>query len=55
MPQDWWSWTDTGVLVPLGICEDFNAADEKAPGNSHWLFNRDTLTEFKQEIERELQ
>jgi len=57
MPQDYWAWTDTGKLIPLGICEDFDEASEradaKAPSN-HWIFNRQGLEEFKAEILREL-
>lgn len=57
MPQDYWAWTDEGKLIPLGICEDFDEASEradtKAPSN-HWIFSRQGLEEFKAEILREL-
>jgi hypothetical protein len=54
MPQDYWAWTDDGKLVPLGLCEDFNEASEKEPGNTHWVFSRQGLEEFRVELDREL-
>ena len=45
------------ALVPLGVCDDFDEAFEKAETkcpNSHWVFSRYGLEEFKSEILREL-
>lgn len=53
MPQDWFAFADDKV-VPLGICEDFDDADSKAPGQTHWLFSRDTLLEFVQQAQEAL-
>ena len=57
MPEDYWAWSDNGSLVPLGVCEDFTAAfdvaDEKVP-TYHWVFSRQGLEEFKEEVLREL-
>lgn len=59
MPQDFWSWQDTGKLVPLGICDGYDVAFERADqlagvGCSHWVFSRAGLEEFQQELHREL-
>ena len=57
MPQNYWAWGDDGALVPLGVCdgvdEAFVKADTKCP-NSHWVFSRTGLEDFKAEILREL-
>ena len=53
MPQDYWAWTDE-ELVPLGICQDFDEAYEREPPNTHWIFTRQGLEEFYEEIKREL-
>ncbi len=57
MPQDFWAWTASGKLVPLGVFEDYNEAferaDARAPG-SHWVFSREGLEEFRVEVLREL-
>lgn len=54
MPQDWWAWSDD-KLVPLGVCDGFDEADEKAPERTHWLFNRATLEDMVDKAARELQ
>ena len=57
MPQDYWAWADSGGLIPLGVCDDFDEAFEKAETkgpNSHWVFSRQGLEEFKSEVLREL-
>ena len=57
VPQDYWAWGDDGTLVPLGICDDFDEAFERAETKcpcSHWVFSRQGLEEFKVEILREL-
>lgn len=54
MPADYWAWTDEGKLIPLGICEGFDEADERAPGNTHWIFTREMLQQFRAEIAREI-
>lgn len=57
MPQDYWAWDDSGSLIPLGVCEGydeaFERADVKCP-TSHWVFSRQGLEDFKAEILREL-
>ena len=57
MPQDFWAWGDDGSLVPLGVCDDFDEAFERAEVKcpaSHWVFSRTGLEVFKAEILREL-
>ena len=57
MPQDYWALGYDGALVPLGVCDDFDEAFEKAEtkcSNSHWVFSRYGLEEFKSELLREL-
>ena len=57
MPQDFWAWEDSGELVPLGVCEDFDEAFERAEvkcPTSYWVFSRTGLEVFKAEILREL-
>ena len=57
LPQDFWAWADSGELIPLGVCEDFDEAFERADRKSpavHWVFSRHELEEFKAEILREL-
>ena len=57
MPQDFWAWGDDGALVPLGVCDDFDEAFERAEVKcpaSHWVFSRTGLEVFKAEILREL-
>ena len=57
MPQDYWTWADSGELIPLGICEDYAEAFERAEAKSprsHWVFSRQGLEDFKAEILREL-
>ena len=56
MPEDWWMWTGDG-LVPLGICEDFNEAADKAeqkPRNHVWIFSRGGLEMLRAQINEEL-
>ena len=56
MPTDWWAWTGD-QLIPLGICEDFDEADERASkiGTlAHWIFSRESLDAFVKQAEREL-
>lgn len=52
--QEYWAWTDDGKLVPLGACESYDEASEKEPGNTHWIFSRQGLEEFRVELDREL-
>ncbi len=57
MPEDWWMWTGDD-LVPLGICEDFNDAADKAeqkPMNHVWIFRRDELEMLRDQINEELE
>ncbi len=54
MPQDFWAWLDTMELKPLGICESYDEAFEKAPGNTHWVFTRQGLQEMREHINKEL-
>lgn len=45
-------------LVPLGICEDFNEAADKAeqkPRNHVWIFRRDDLEMLRDQINEELE
>jgi hypothetical protein len=53
MPQDWYAFCDDRI-VPLGICEDFDEADSKAPGQTHWLFSRDSLKDFISQAQEQL-
>jgi hypothetical protein len=55
MPTDYWGWTGDS-LVPLGICEDFHEACEKAETkpNFVWIFSREWLAEFVREAREEL-
>ena len=39
----WFALLDTEGLMPLGEHEDFNSADEVAPGNTVWLWNENAL------------
>ena len=56
MPTDWWT-LHQYAFVPLGICDDFDDADEKAavkyPGNS-WIVDRAELGDMRKEIQGEL-
>ena len=57
MPTDWWAWTGD-ELIPLGICEDFDGADERASkiGKlAHWIFSRVSLTTFVEQARKELE
>ena len=57
MPQDYWAWGDDGALIPLGVCDDFDEAFERAEvkcPTSHWVFDRCGLEELKSEILREI-
>lgn len=56
MPTDWWAW-DGDKLLPLGICDDIDEADEKCSSKhflAHWLFSRESLIEFRANIDKEL-
>ena len=56
-PQDYWAWADSGKLIPLGVCEDYDEAFERAETKCsilHWVFSRQGLEKFKAEIMREL-
>lgn len=56
MPEDWWSWTGD-ELIPLGICEDFMEATDKADAtgrNYVWLHSRNSLTILQEQINKEL-
>ena len=56
IPTDWWAWTGD-ALIPLGICEDFDEADDRAGriGTlAHWIFSRESLTEFVEQAQEEL-
>lgn len=55
MPQDYWSWLDDDTLKPLGICEGYAEACDKAPGNSHWILSRDSLTALRDAATKELE
>ena len=57
MPQDYCAWADSGELIPLGVCEDYAEAFERAEAKCpalHWVFSRQGLEDFKAEILREL-
>ena len=57
MPTDWWAWTGY-ELIPLGICEDFDEADERASKtgkSAHWIFSRVSLTTFVEQARKELE
>ncbi len=57
MPQDYWAWADSGELIPLGACEGYDEAFERAESRcpaTHWVFSRQGLEDFKAEILREL-
>ena len=57
MPTDWWAWNGD-ILEPLGICEDFDQACERAdklPYPVHWVFSRESLSEFVKDAQQELQ
>jgi hypothetical protein len=43
--QEWFAFSD-GHLEPLGVCLDFEQADQKAPLTTHWLFSRESLQDF---------
>lgn len=51
---EYYALLDTEELMPLGFCKDFSEADEKAPGNTHWIFSRDGLVKLQEELKREL-
>lgn len=56
MPTDWWAWTGD-ALIPLGVCEDFDGADERAgkiATLAHWIFSRESLAEFVEQARKEL-
>lgn len=56
MPTDWWAWNGE-LLEPLGICEDFDDADEEAgklPYPVNWIFSREALQELRDQIDEEL-
>ena len=55
-PEDYWAWTGD-TLIPLGICEDFDEADDRAGriGTlAHWIFSRESLTEFVEQAQEKL-
>jgi hypothetical protein len=56
MPTDWWAW-DGDSLCPLGVCEDFDEASDKADALHtpvHWIFSRESLTTMQLTITKEL-
>ena len=56
MPTDWWAWTGD-ALIPLGVCEDFDEADERAGeiGTlANWIFSREALMELARQTQEEL-
>ena len=56
MPTDWWAWTGD-ALIPLGVCEDFDEADERAGeiGTlANWIFSREALMGFVEQAQEEL-
>ncbi len=52
--SEFWAWKDTNALVPLGECDSFEEADSRAPGNTHWIFDREELERLQRELNREL-
>ena len=54
MPQDYFAMTDEENIVPLGMCDDINAAFEREPANTHWVFSRASLTALYEKIGKEL-
>jgi hypothetical protein len=50
----WFALLDTEGLMPLGEHEDFNSADEVAPGNTVWLWNEDALRRLRDNAVRAL-
>lgn len=56
MPTDWLAWSGD-IPEPLGICEDFDEACEKAdklPYPVHWVFSRESLVAFVEDAQKEL-
>ena len=56
MPTDWWAWTGD-ELIPLGICDDFDEADERALKKGRpttWIFSRESLNTFVEQARKEL-
>jgi hypothetical protein len=51
--QEWWAFADDR-LVALGYCKDFHEASEKAPGQAHWLFDKEMLKAFSKQALAEL-
>jgi len=47
----YYAWVDDNSVHPLGECEDFSEADDKAPMGTHWIFDRDDLVILKEAIE----
>lgn len=57
MPTDFWAWMDNGRLAPLGVCDNYTDAFDKAedlPHNYSYVFSRQGLMEMQAEIERVL-
>ena len=50
----WFALLDTEGLMPLGEHEDFNSADEVAPGNTVWLWNENALRRLRDNAVRAL-
>jgi hypothetical protein len=42
----YYAMVDSECVEFLGDCEDFSDADERAPGNTHWIFNEEALRNF---------
>lgn len=58
MPQDYWAWTGD-TLIPLGVCEDFDEAVERAQAEAPMqqlpgLFSRAGLADFVTQATSEL-
>lgn len=53
MPQDWFAFADDKI-IPLGVCQDFDEADSKAPEQTHWLFSREALALFVAQAQEQL-
>ena len=50
----YWAWVDGQTLVPLGGCESFDQADERAPAATTWIFDRDSLLDLQQQIAEQI-
>ena len=47
--MNYYAFTDDEKLLLLSDCDSFSDADDKAPSNTHWIFNSEGLAQFVQQ------